>query len=153
MTESTHIVPGSQVTMHYRVFLEDGMEADSSYEAEPLAFVMGDGSVVPGLEVGLLGLQPGDTQSLQVDPTVGFGFRDPAQVRTLPRSDFPDTMTLQEGLIIAFSLPSGEEVPGAIVGLSEDTAEVDFNHPLAGHTIRFEVEILEVVSPEPTIVG
>jgi len=150
MTDTPHIVPGSRVSMHYRVFLEDGTQADSSYEDEPLRFVMGDGSVVPGLEVALLGLRRGDTQSLEVDPAVGFGDHDPQHVQSMPRSDFPSEMDLQEGLIIGFALPSGEEVPGAIVGLEGESVVVDFNHPLAGRRIRFAVEILDVEDPSST---
>ena len=145
--DDDQIRPGSRVTMHYTVRLEDGMVADTSREGEPLTFTLGDGSVVPGLELALYGLRAGDTQTLAIAPQDAFGFRDPDNVHTLPRSEFPADMELEEGLIVEFATPSGETTPGAVRRVGKDEVEVDFNHPLAGHEITFEVEILSVAPP------
>lgn len=138
------IQSGSRVTLHYTLSLEDGMVADTSREGEPLSFTIGDGSLIEGLELALLGLKAGDRQCLAIAPEIGFGFRDPEHIHEVPRSDFPADMELQEGLIIGFSTPSGEEVPGAVMEVEDTSVTVDFNHPMAGHEVTFDVEILSV---------
>ncbi len=142
--EALTIGPGSEVTMHFTLSLVDGTIADSTHEGEPLRFVMGDGSLIEGLELVLYGLKKGDRQCLSIEPRDAFGFPDEENIHTMPRSEFPPDMELEAGLIIGFTTPSGEEVPGAIKEIKGDDVVVDFNHPLAGHEIIFDVEIIEV---------
>lgn len=142
--EALTIGPGSEVLMHFTLSLVDGTVADSTDEDEPLRFVMGDGTLIEGLELVLYGLKPGDRQCLSIDPRDAFGFPDEENIHTMPRSEFPAEMQLEAGLIISFTTPSGEEVPGAIREIKDDEVVVDFNHPLAGNEIIFDVEILEI---------
>ena len=134
----------SRVTLHLSLTLEDGTVAETTFGAEPLEFTMGDGTLVHGLELGLYGLMPGDVQRLELYPEQAFGLRDPGDVHTLPRADFDADIKLQPGVIVGFEMPTGEEVAGAVQSLDEDSVDVDFNHPLAGHTIVFDVEIIDV---------
>ena len=138
------IMPGSRVLMHYSITLEEGTVADSSYDGEPLEFVMGDGTLLEGLERALYGLQAGQHQSLRIPPLEGFGFRDTDNIHPMARSEFQADMQLEPGVIIDFTTPSGASVPGMIREVAEDVVQVDFNHPLAGHEITFKVDILEV---------
>ena len=142
--EALTIGPGSEVLMHFTLSLADGTVADSTVEGEPLRFVMGDGSLIEGLELVLYGLKQGDRQCLSIEPRDAFGFPDADNIHTMPRSEFPEDIQLEVGQIIGFSTPSGEEVPGAIQEIKDEEVVVDFNHPLAGHEIIFDVEILEV---------
>ena len=142
--EKMSIVPGSRVLMHYTLSLEDGSEVDSSRGDEPLRFTLGDGTLIHGLEQALLGFQAGDQQLLYIEPQDGFGLRDEDNVHAMPRSDFNVEMELEPGTIVAFEAPNGEEVPGMIIELNDDSVSVDFNHPLAGHRLIFDIEILEV---------
>ena len=142
--EALTIGPGSEVLMHFSLSLVDGTVADSTNEGEPLRFVMGDGTLIEGLELVLYGLKQGDRQCLSIEPRDAFGFPDEDNIHTLPRSEFPADIPLEAGLIIGFTTPSGEEVPGAIKEIREDEVVVDFNHPLAGNEIIFDVEILEI---------
>ena len=135
----------STVTLHLTLTLEDGTVAESTSGEEPLTFTMGDGTLVHGLELALYGLVPGDVQRLELYPEQAFGLRDPANVHTMSRSDFDTGIELEEGVIVGFETPQGEELAGAILAIDEDTVNVDFNHPMAGHTIIFDVEIIEVV--------
>ncbi len=146
--EALTISPGCRVKMHYTITLADGTVADSTREAEPIEFTMGDGTLVEGLELALYGLKAGEQQAVTLEPRQTFGFPDPENVHTLPRSEFPVDMRPEEGQIVAFSTPSGEEVPGAIVSVNDQEVTVDFNHPLAGHEIRFDVEILAIEAPQ-----
>ena len=141
---SAAVNPGCQVTLHYRLCLEDGQEVDNSRSGEPLVFVVGDGTFAAGLEGFLLGLEAGSSSRYTVAPEQVFGYPDPDNIHALPRDDFPPELGLEPGLVLSFSSPAGDEVPGTIVELDEARVTVDFNHPLAGHTLLFDVEILEV---------
>ena len=135
----------STVTLHLSLTLEDGTVAESTFGDEPLEFTMGDGTLVHGLELALYGLMPGDVQRLELYPQQTFGERDPANIHAVPRADFDPGITLKPGVIVGFETDAGDELAGAILVLDEESVEVDFNHPLAGHTIVFDVEIIDVV--------
>lgn len=142
------ISPESTVTLHLSLALEDGTVAESTLEDEPLTFTMGDGTLVAGLELGLYGLKAGATQRLVLEPQQAFGLHDPGKLHRLGREEFPAELALEPGVIIGFDTPSGEELPGTIVSLNDETVTVDFNHPLAGRAVVFDVEILAVVPAE-----
>jgi FKBP-type peptidyl-prolyl cis-trans isomerase SlpA len=147
VSDSNEILPGSAVTLHLRILLEDGSEVLSTFDEEPLSLVMGDGMLQPGLELALYGLKPRDTQTLNLMPDQAYGPRNPALIQQLPRTDFATDFEPERGQVIAFQLPDGEETAGIVLEVDEGRVEVDFNHPLAGHEITFSVEILEVGAP------
>lgn len=145
MTEKTSVIGhGSAVVMYFSIELEDGTVAETTEEGDPLTFVMGDGTLVEGLELALFGLRAGDKQALKIGPENGYGYSDPGNIHAMDRSDFPDEMELEPGMIISFAMPDDEEYPGTIKEVGSEQVMVDFNHPLAGHEILFDVEILEV---------
>jgi len=146
--EQITIGPGCRVTMNFSLRFTDGTIADASEPDEPMSFVMGDGSLVQGLELALFGLKSGDTQTLELDPLHAFGFSDPENFHRMPRSEFAPELPVEEGIVLAFSTPSGEEIPGTIREVGEDEVLVDFNHPLAGHDVIFDVEILSIEPPQ-----
>lgn len=137
------IGPGSKVCLYFCIRLEDGMLAESNFGEEPLTFTMGDETLVKGLEYALLGLRVGDKQSIRIPPQEGFGFPEENKKQILRRNRFPSQMELKEGFIVAFE--TGEEqIPGTILAINGDDIHIDFNHPLSGHEISFEVEIISV---------
>lgn len=142
------IARGSRVRMHFKIVLEDGTVADSTFEEEPIEFTMGDGTLHSNLENAIVGLACGDRRTLHIDPLHGFGFADPEAVHTLPRSSFPEEMALAPGTIVSFTTPAGDELPGIVKALEGDAVTVDFSHPLAGHELELTVEILEVIPAE-----
>jgi FKBP-type peptidyl-prolyl cis-trans isomerase SlpA len=144
MNRDDEILPGSRVRLHLAIRLEDGTEALSTFGEDPVELQMGDGTLQPGLELALYGLKPGDRQTLNLLPEQAYGLRDPALIQHMPLSDFDAGFTPETGQIIAFRLANGDEAPGSILGIEAGQVEVDFNHPLAGHEITFEVEILDV---------
>ncbi|HIE55297.1 MAG TPA: peptidylprolyl isomerase, partial [Chromatiaceae bacterium] len=101
------IQPGSRVKIHFTLSLEDGTEALSTLEEEPLECVLGDGTLREGMEMALYGLRAGEEQLITLSPEQGWGSRDPELVHNLPRSDFPQEMSLQPGLTIAFDTRDG----------------------------------------------
>lgn len=135
----------SKVVMHYRISLEDGTVADSTREDDnPLAFTVGDGTLLPGLEQALLGLTAGSRERFVLSPEQGFGYKDTGNIHDLPRDDFEPTMPVEPGMVIGFTLPNGEELPGMVTEVNEACVRVDFNHPFSGHELDVEVEILSV---------
>ncbi|HEX9626870.1 MAG TPA: peptidylprolyl isomerase [Acidiferrobacterales bacterium] len=139
---------GRRVRLHFSLRLKDGTIADSSLGGEPAEWVIGDGALIEGLENLLLGMRAGDKRSFEVAAGEAYGAIREEVVHSLPRDAFPADMALEPGLVIGFETPSGEEIPGTIVGLDDDAVQVDFSHPLAGHDLIFEVEILEVGAPD-----
>ncbi|MBV1786684.1 FKBP-type peptidyl-prolyl cis-trans isomerase, partial [Marinobacterium sp. D7] len=90
----------------------------------------------------MLGLKPGDHVELTIAPERGFGQHNPSNVQVMPRSEFKD-MELEPGLVVSFQEP-GSEIPGVIAEFNDERVMVDFNHPLAGKTLLFEVKIMAV---------
>lgn len=142
--EAITIGHGTEVTMHFTLSLPDGTVADSTRDADPITFTMGDGTLIEGLELMLYGLKPGDKQCLSIDPRDAFGFPDEENVQQMDRSEFSAEFDLKPGVIMEFATPSGDTLPGTIKEVSDDKVTVDFNHPLAGLEILFDVEILTI---------
>ncbi|HHZ88811.1 MAG TPA: peptidylprolyl isomerase [Chromatiaceae bacterium] len=138
----------SPVTLNFSITLEDGTVADTTDDDDPISFVMGDGTLIEGLELALLGLKAGDAQSIGIDPVEGFGFPEPGNIHDIPRDRFDLDETLEIGQMIGFTTEDGGEIAGIIRSMNDADVTVDFNHPLAGHRINFWVEILEVGEPE-----
>ncbi|MDJ0738165.1 MAG: FKBP-type peptidyl-prolyl cis-trans isomerase [Gammaproteobacteria bacterium] len=147
MSEAPQILPGSRVTLHLSIRLEDGTEALSTFDEEPVTLTLGDGTLQPGLELAIYGLSAGDRQTLNLLPEQAYGLRDPALIQQMPMTDFGGEFVPEVGQIIAFAMPNDEEAAGTVLSVDEGQVEVDFNHPLAGHQIAFTVEILTVEAP------
>ena len=141
------ITIGSRVTMHFSLSFADGMMVESSFDDEPVSFVVGDGTLDKGLELAIIGLRDGDEQTLTLMPGQAFGERDEQGLKEVERSQFPQDMTLEPGMIIGFAHEDGTELAAAVVEVTEERVSVDFNHPLAGREIIFRVKILEVENP------
>ncbi|WP_415902250.1 FKBP-type peptidyl-prolyl cis-trans isomerase [Neptuniibacter sp. QD29_5] len=137
------IGPGKTVTLHFAIKLEDGQIIDSNFEAEPATFTVGDGNLLEGFEKALFGLEEGTKQTLKILPENGFGMSNPSNVQNIPRSQF-EGMELEQGLVISFADAGNGELPGVIAEFDDKIVSVDFNHPLAGKKLDFQVEILQV---------
>ena len=140
---SEQIGPGKKVTLHFAIKLEDGQVVDSNFESKPATFAVGDGNLLPGFEQALHGMSVGDKGTLRIQPEQAFGMPNPSNVQTMPLDRFAD-MDLQPGLVLSFADAANGELPGVVKAIESDQVEIDFNHPLAGHTLYFEVEILQI---------
>ena len=151
MDENPELIrPGSRVKLHFSITLEDGMVAESTFDDDPIEVVIGQGDLHEGLERALYGLKTGTSRSMDISPEQGFGRPDPDARHLLSRDEFPPDLDVEPGVIVLFTTPAGDEVPGTILRVDGNELEVDFNHPLAGRKINFSVEIL-MVSNEPTV--
>lgn len=135
---------GTRVFLNFSVSLEDGSEVDSNFGGESVNFVIGDGSLLPGFEQLLFGMSPGERQMFVVRPENAFGQPNDDNVQYLPRAQFDDEPDLEIGLVFSFADARGGEVPGMIIAFDEEEVTVDFNHPLSGRTILFDVLIHRV---------
>lgn len=138
------IGPNARVTLHFALRLEQGEIVDSTFERAPATFAVGDGSLLPGFERKLFGLKAGQRATFDVLPQDAFGQPNPANVQHFKRSQFATDMELHEGLVISFADATKAELPGVVKSFDSETVVVDFNHPLSGRTIAFDVEIIDV---------
>lgn len=143
-TRGPEIRHHSHVSMHFSLALEDGTQAISTFDEEPLIFQMGDGTLQPGLELGLFGLRTGDIQTLTLTPDQAYGWHDDKMIHHMPLTDFAGKIDPEPGQVVAFTTAEGEEAPGIVLSVEGDQVKVDFNHPLAGHDVVYKVEILSV---------
>ncbi|WP_224367198.1 FKBP-type peptidyl-prolyl cis-trans isomerase [Hyalangium versicolor] len=138
------IAKDSVVSINYRLHLGDGKIIEESEESDPLVYLHGYEEIVPGLEKALEGKKVGDSLKVQVSPAEGYGDYDPEGVEEVPREDFPADLELEEGGIVSATDDEGDEVDFLVKEVRPKTVVVDFNHPLAGKTLHFEVKVLEV---------
>ena len=134
----------SLVLLHYSIALTNGTIIESSFDDEPVEITMGHADITDGMELAIFGLKEDDSQTLTLTPEQGFGVRDEDNILDMPLSDFPEDLTPEVGLSYSFEAPDDDEIPGTVVSLKSDAAEIDFNHPLAGQEIVFSVTILGV---------
>jgi FKBP-type peptidyl-prolyl cis-trans isomerase SlpA len=142
---SIEINETSKVLMHFAIVLEDGSAAESTkVNNKPAQFTMGDGSLTLSFEKCLLGLKEGDKKSFKLEPQDAFGEPNPDNIYYMDRTKFSTDAPAEVGNIIAFTNPDGSEIPGIVRDVQGESVTVDFNHPLAGQIVTFDVEIIEV---------
>ena len=139
---------GTRVYLNFSVSLEDGSEVDTNFGQDSVCFVVGDGSLLPGFERLIFGMSPGERQMFVVPPENAFGQPNDSNVQVLPREQFDEDVELEIGLVFSFEDATGGEVPGMIISFDEEEVTVDFNHPLSGRTILFDVQIHRVEPAE-----
>ena len=139
---------GTRVFLNFSVSLEDGSEVDTNFGGDPVDFAIGDGSLLPGFERCIFGMSAGERQMFKVPPEDAFGQPNENNVQQLPRDQFDEDIDLEIGLVFSFADAAGGELPGMIISFDDKEVTVDFNHPLAGRTILFDVMIHRVEPAE-----
>lgn len=143
MTQTRCVRIGDRVTLHYRLACGDE-EVVNTFAEAPETFQIGGGDIDPRLEALLNGLQSGDHRTFELPPGAAFGDHNPDMVHQLPREEFGPDMALTPGNDVEFTLPNGQTLHGILRSVDNERVRVDFNHPLAGLPVVFEVKILEV---------
>ena len=138
------IGPGTKITLHFALQLDNGEMVDSNFERTPATFTVGDGNLLPGFEKALFGMLEGEHKTLVIKPEDGFGQRNPKNIQEIARSQFSPDLELSEGLMLSFADAQKTELPGVVQRFDDEVVVVDFNHPLAGRDILFEVAILKI---------
>ncbi len=129
---------GDFVSVHYTGTLDDGSQFDSSEGREPLQFIVGSGQVIPGFDEAVRGLAIGESRTVRIEPADAYGEIDPALIQEVPLDRLP------EGVAVGDQLATQAGQPVVITELSDTAAMIDFNHPLAGEALTFEVELVSI---------
>ncbi|WP_213996720.1 FKBP-type peptidyl-prolyl cis-trans isomerase [Arsukibacterium sp.] len=135
----------STVLFHFDITLTDGSAAESTrVHNKPAKLQMGDHSISPAFEAHLMGMAEGSKKTFTLDPQDAYGMPNPDNIYYVDRSKFSSDAPAKVGSIIGFAMPDGSELPGLVRDVVGDSVTVDFNHPLAGQTLTFNVEIVKV---------
>jgi FKBP-type peptidyl-prolyl cis-trans isomerase SlpA len=145
MSNAPRIAADSFVTLHYALKLADGTEAVSTFDLSPATLQMGGGQMADTLERCLLGLAAGERKSFALPPAEAFGEHNPRLVEWIARSALPPGVELRENALIEFTAPDGGGFAGLCRELNATHALFDFNHPLAGKPITFDVHVIGVM--------
>jgi len=137
------------LTLHYRLASSEGTNIVSTFEENPATLQLGTGQLAPFLESCLIGLPEGAHETFDLTPEMAFGPRNPDLIQRVSRATLADNSTSDEeyaiGDLIEFAAPSGGRFAGVLRAIDAESALFDFNHPLAGQTVKFEVKIIGIL--------
>jgi len=143
-TEKTTVVAdGKTVDVNYTLTV-DGKVVDSSKGGKPLEFKAGAHQMIPGFEKALMGMKVGERKSFKVKPEEGYGLVNPKAFRDVPKKQLPPGMTPKAGMTLTAQGKDGRQIPVKIKEVKKDTVVIDFNHPLAGKTLNFDVGVVAI---------
>ncbi len=137
------ISEGKQVSIEYTLSLEDQQVVDSNVGKDPLTYTHGSQQIIPGLENALEGMAVGDQKQVKLEAEEGYGPVQDQAIVEVPMEQLPeDARTV--GTLVQGQGPNGQPVRGRVADMKEETAVIDFNHPLAGKTLFFDVKVLDI---------
>jgi peptidylprolyl isomerase len=140
---------GDFVTVHYTGKLPDGEVFDTSQGRQPLEVQVGAGTVIPGFDEALRDMEENETKNFTLEPEKAYGEHDENLQRSFQRSDLPEGLDPKVGDTLALKTSSGEQVPVWVSEADENEIKIDMNHPLAGKTLNFEIQVVNI-SDKPT---
>jgi peptidylprolyl isomerase len=136
---------GNKVRVHYTGKLEDGSVFDSSVGREPLEFILGQGQLIPGFEKAVIGKTAGDKTVATLPPDEAYGESSEELFYEIPMEQVPEDIQPVIGMQLSVSSPDGRQMPVVVSEVTEQFIVLDANHPLAGKTLIFDIEIMEVL--------
>jgi len=141
----------SNVTIHYKGSLEDGSEFDNSYtRGEPITVTLGSGQLIPGFNDAVVGMTTGETKTITLSPEDAYGEVNPEAKTQIAKSNFPSDLELTTGMAIPLRDQLGRVALGKLIEHDDENVTIDLNHPLAGQTLQFDIELLEVNTTNST---
>jgi peptidylprolyl isomerase len=140
------IETGDLVRIHYTAKLENGDVVESTYGGEPVKIKIGAGTPLPALEESLKGLTKGDKKTVTLPPSKGFGERTMELVKEFPKSSFEGEVKASPGDMVQLKLSDGTQHIAKVNEVKQDSVVFDLNHPLAGETLVFEIEVVDATS-------
>jgi FKBP-type peptidyl-prolyl cis-trans isomerase 2 len=143
----TVIQAGSDVSFDYTLTDESGTVIDSSKGKQPMHYIHGQGKIIPGLEKELAGMAVGGEKKVTLKPENGYGPIDPRAFQEVPKDKLPPD-ALKVGTVLTAQGPQGQAIPVRVHEIKENTVVIDFNHPLAGKTLLFDIKITEIKAAE-----
>jgi FKBP-type peptidyl-prolyl cis-trans isomerase SlyD len=148
-SDDLKVKDGLVVGLDYTLRLDDGEVLDTSEGQEPLEFLQGEGSIVSGLESSLYGMEIGEKKRVTVEAADGYGARDAEAVQMVSREVFPPDLELSPGRRLHMRDESGNVFTAYVTDVQPKAVQLDFNHPLAGERLHFEVEIASLRQATP----
>ncbi len=136
---------GDTVKVHYTGTLDDGTIFDTSVEREPLEFTIGSGQVIPGFDIAVLDMAPGEIKVSVIPAEEAYGLHSEELVTEVDRERFPADMELELGQQLQVGLADDQQAIVMIVDMSDKAITLDANHPLAGQNLTFEIELVEIL--------
>ncbi|MDO8674623.1 MAG: peptidylprolyl isomerase [Candidatus Omnitrophota bacterium] len=137
------VAPGKKVTLDYALSV-DNKEIETSKGKEPLVFVYGVDTIVPGLEAALNGMHVGEQKVVDVQPKDGYGEIDPKAFKEFPKTTLPKNIEPKVGMVLQAQAPDGENFPAVIREVKADSVVLDFNNLLAGKLLKFQIKVLKI---------
>ncbi|QCK17063.1 FKBP-type peptidyl-prolyl cis-trans isomerase [Mangrovivirga cuniculi] len=134
----------NKVKVHYTGKLESGEVFDSSEGREPLSFTVGAGQMIPGFEKGVLGMELNEKKTITIESEDAYGDRRDDLIQSVPKSQLPEDLNPHEGQQLQSQTSTGQVIPVVVTNVSEEEITVDANHPLAGKTLVFDVEVVGI---------
>ena len=141
--EGKVVTDGNMVKVNYTLIV-DGNLVYSSQKGKPLEFQVGSSQVIPGFEEALVGMKVGEKKSFELSPDKGYGQEDPRAIQTVSKDKLPPDITPEVGMTLHAQMPNGQPMLMRIIEVNEDMIVVNLNHPLAGKTLNFDVEVIEI---------
>jgi peptidylprolyl isomerase len=141
----TEAKSGDTVRVKFTGTLENGVQFDTTDGREPMEFTIGAEHVIAGFDQAVIGMMPGEVKQVVLAPEQAYGYRDPQIVDTVPRKAIPVEIELAEGLVLEARRDDGQTFGFTVVEFNETTVTLDANHPLAGETLNFDIELVEIV--------
>ena len=136
---------GDTIRIHYTGTLEDGSEFDSSKGKNPIEFTVGSTKLIPGFENGVIGMKIGDKKTVTIPPEDAYGVIREDLTAKIDKNDLPKKMTPEVGMPLQLKKPDGGSMNVMITEVDADSVTFDANHPLAGRTLMFDLELVEFV--------
>jgi peptidylprolyl isomerase len=137
------IKTGDTISVDYTGKFDNGETFDTSRGRAPLKFTVGAGQLIPGFDAAVIGMLPGDTKTVTIEPEEGYGAHDPQRVTNMPRSGVPEGMEIKVGMAVQLADQAGNPIPALITEITDEDVVLDLNHPLSGKTLTFDIEIKE----------
>jgi FKBP-type peptidyl-prolyl cis-trans isomerase SlpA len=140
----TKVKENDKVKVHYTGKLANGQIFDSSLEREPLEFEVGKGQMIPGFENAVLGMEEGEKKEVTLKPEEAYGERNEQLTQEVPNSQLPEGLEPKTGMQLQSKTPDGREFKVFVSEVKENSIIIDANHPLAGHDLMFEIELVDI---------
>ena len=135
---------GDKGTVHITVWLEDGTNFVSSRDDEPIEFTIGKGELIAGFENAIIGMEVGEKKTLKLFPEDAFGQRREELIVEVSKSDFPEHITPVIGERLRIRMKGSDPIEVTVANMSEDIVTLDGNHPLAGYTLTYNIQLVSI---------
>lgn len=137
---------GDTVKVEYTGTFDNGTVFDTSEGREPLEFAAGAGQVIPGFDKAAIGMKIGQEKEIKLQPSETYGSYNPQLVQEIPFDRIQIEEELKQGMVLAVTMPNGNQVPATITKVANETATIDLNHPLAGQVLNFKFKVVDIIS-------